>query len=574
MVIDDLLVSFLVLIGVRFIAFLMFMVLFFKYFKSKYLILSLGWLIYMLGPIPDVISNASLTQSLHPFFGFSAATGTSFLMISVILYYRNISLKIIIPIISLIVLVLGLLILILPEISGMLATISQGLFLIGILFLVIINWILFKADKAKGSYFWLCASLVFGLFHAFGFNLFYISVPLSIKFVLTFLINISFLEYFIYMDWEQSSKNLQESDKRYRFIFNTAPVAMFEENFDGVRSIITNYKKQGIKDPEKFFLEHPEEMKKIPHIFEIHEVNQQTLSLFKAETKEELLKNIDKLFLEDTYKALVKSMLHMLNKGGYSSYETVVQTLDGERRDVLINCYYSDKSNLNKNNIISMVDITEKNAVQKELESSLREKEILIQEVHHRVKNNLSIILSILSLQSRNVDDAKRKDLIQSIENRISTMALVHDQLYTNRDLKSIDIADFIRQLTDELHMNIYNEEKPVRIVLEIKPARFNLNLLFPLGMMINEIVSNSFKHAFDNTADPEIRISLSSDKRNYYILSIKDNGEGFSNESDFKDAESSGFIVINALAKQIEAELSVNMENGTEFRLGLKTRK
>jgi two-component sensor histidine kinase len=152
-------------------------------------------------------------------------------------------------------------------------------------------------------------------------------------------------------------------------------------------------------------------------------------------------------------------------------------------------------------------------------------------------------------------------------------MALVHDQLYTSKDLKYIDIPDFIQQLTDEIQINMYNEVKPVRIVLDTIPVRFNFNLLIPLGMLINEIVSNSFKHAFKDVDEPEINIRLYMENENCYALSIRDNGIGVP-EHVFQNAETTGFIIIDALIHQIDADLLINIEKGTEFKLLLPADK
>jgi len=573
-VINDLTISLLVLVGIRFIASLMFIMLFFHHLKIKYLILAVGWLIYMAGPIPDLISSGAVTQNLHPFFGFSAAAGTFFLMISLILYFRDIRPAILIPFIVSVITVMSIVILLFPEVSGTMATLTQGLLLICILILVFMKQTIVKKSKSTQSFFWLCSTLILGLFHAFGFTLIFGTVPLSVRFVMTFMINVSFLELFIYLDWEQSFDMVAESDARYRFLFNTAPVALFEEDCEEVKTILARLKGGRELNTEEFFSRNRDELKKIQFKLNILEVNNQTLSLFEADSREALQNNIDKLFVDDTYNILIKTLHGMLNRAGYSSYETVIRTLKGNTKDVIMSCYYPERVNLDNKTVISMVDITEKNEVQKALEISLREKEVLLQEVHHRVNNNLAIISSILGLQSRAVEDPEMRGLIQSIENRISTMALVHEQLYTCRDLEDIDAGDYIRQLTDGLSINMYNDNKPVHIILELLPVKFSLNILIPLGMYINEIVSNSFKHAFVDTEKPEVRIRLFHENKDNYTLSISDNGVGLSDRLEFYKAESTGFIIIDALAHQIEAELLINNENGTEFQLLLPDSK
>lgn len=570
MVINDLTISLMVLIGIRFIAFLIFILLFFRNFKTRYIVLALGWLIYMIGPIPDLFSNAAETLVLHPLFGFTATVGTFFLMVAVILCFRDVSIKIVISVISILVAGLGAIAIINHEFIGMMTVFAQGVLLICVFVLVIVNSKYLKNSKSNVSFFWLCATLILGLFHAFGFGLIFNDTHISIRFVITCLINVSLLEYFIYLDWEQSFKKLEESDARYRFLFNTAPVALIEEDSTGVMNYLKNIDVKNESDMDEYLKENPEEAKYIPPSMNIKEVNNQTLTLFQADSRKEMLENIDNLFIQETFHTLGESISSMVNGNDYNSFETAVRTIKGEKRDVLVSCYYPESKNLNKKTIISMTDVTEKNEAQKAIEASLKEKEVLLQEVHHRVKNNLAIISSILGMQLLNTENADMKELISSITNRINTMAIVHDELYTNSSLDDIDIPDYIRQLTDGIQIGLFNGSKPIRMILDIAPVRFSINLLIPLGMLINEIVTNSIKHAFSNTEEPQIDVKLFSDDENSYILSIRDNGSGISKDDFYKRSDTTGFTIIDALVNQINAELSINKNNGTEFRLYL----
>ena len=569
MFINDLSISLMVIAGLRFIGFLIFLNLFLQQRHRKYLVLSLGWLIYMLGPIPNIINPEPAGNILHPLFGYSASVGTLFLLISVYLYFREINNILLNVVLIVPAAAIGLLIGFFNPVAGLIATVSQGIFLLVVLYLVIRHGTQFRGEKSGMSFFWLCSTLTFGLIHAFGFTLFFPGLPLSVRFVATFLINISLLEYFIYMDWEQSVKKLRESDERYRFIFNTAPVALIEEDTGRMCRMISTLKSRGIENAESYFLENREELAKLRAELKILEANNRALMLFGAETRAQLENGLDKIFVGDLSFPFVKSLDEGVSSPNrYSTHETVIRTLDDQRRDVIVSCYFPGDNNLNKKSIVSMVDITEKNEIRREIEKSLREKELLLQEVHHRVNNNLAIISSILGLQSRNVEDEKTRDLIQSMENRISTMALVHEQLYRSSDVKNINIASYLRELTEGLQVNLFNVGHSVNIMLDIEPVRCGIDGLIPLGLLVNEIVINAFRHAFRNTNSPCIFINMHRDSENYYLLSIRDNGKGIDRNEFEKLTDSTGFTIIDALVHQLGAEMSIETDGGTDFRI------
>jgi PAS domain S-box-containing protein len=212
-------------------------------------------------------------------------------------------------------------------------------------------------------------------------------------------------------------------------------------------------------------------------------------------------------------------------------------------------------------------DITEIMETQRKLQEALEQKEMLLKEIHHRVKNNLMIISSLLSIQSRFIKDKEALGIFKESQNRAKSMALIHERLYKSTDLKRIDMGDYIRTLANDLfHTYITNNQK-IEIKLDVEDIMVDINTSIPLGLIINEIITNALKHAFPDDMSGTILISFNrlGDKLK---LEVSDDGIGFPKDLDYKNTSSMGLQLVNSLSDQIDAELNVIMEKGTCFQI------
>lgn len=217
--------------------------------------------------------------------------------------------------------------------------------------------------------------------------------------------------------------------------------------------------------------------------------------------------------------------------------------------------------------IISLVDdITDRKLAEDQLHKSLEEKKVLLKEVHHRVKNNMAIISSFLSLQSMSIDDEYVRSLLQSSENRVRSMALIHEHLYKSENLKDINVQRYIDELVMTLLDSYGYGAADINTKIEIIQCKLDIDVLIPFGMLINEIVSNALKHAYSNIESPELFIGLVKGEGDKLILAISDNGVGLPQESEINQKDSIGFMLINGLTKQIDGKMEIRRENGTEY--------
>jgi len=216
-----------------------------------------------------------------------------------------------------------------------------------------------------------------------------------------------------------------------------------------------------------------------------------------------------------------------------------------------------------------LLEIAEHARAEERLKASLGEKEVLLQEIHHRVKNNLQIISSLIALQSRHIADEKMGAVLNDSQNRIRSMALIHEQLYHSEDLARIDFAGYLRNLTNTLLRSYTDTAAAVTLRVETEPVLLSVGTAIPCGLIVNELVSNCLKHAFPRGGKGEIRVGLSRNQENEYILLVADNGQGLPEHLDFRKSQSLGLRLITNLAEsQLRGRLEICSGQGVEVRI------
>ncbi|MDV7186772.1 sensor histidine kinase [Lutibacter sp. TH_r2] len=203
------------------------------------------------------------------------------------------------------------------------------------------------------------------------------------------------------------------------------------------------------------------------------------------------------------------------------------------------------------------------------LEIKEREKDLLLKEVHHRVKNNFQIVSSLLELQTKGIEDEKALELANEGKNRVKSMALIHQKLYQNEN-GLINFDDYIKLLVKEL-TSMYATEKNITTKVNSENMMFDVDTAIPLGLIINELITNSYKYAFNEGENNELNISINKDKDDYYKLIISDNGPGLNEKINLKKVKSLGLRLVNRLVKQLQGKLHQNNTNGAYFEVLFK---
>lgn len=208
--------------------------------------------------------------------------------------------------------------------------------------------------------------------------------------------------------------------------------------------------------------------------------------------------------------------------------------------------------------------------LRKEIKTSLAEKEILLKEIHHRVKNNLMIIYSLLNLQAGYLEDEKSREIFKESQSRARSMALIHERLYLSTDLKLIDFGDYLQTLSAELLHTYATQKEIIELEMNVENIKMDINHAIPLGLISNELITNCFKHAFPNGRNGKVQIDLRKNGGLCEMI-VRDNGVGFPEEIDFRNTNSLGLQMINSLTKQIDGSIDLDNNPGTEFKITFK---
>lgn len=219
--------------------------------------------------------------------------------------------------------------------------------------------------------------------------------------------------------------------------------------------------------------------------------------------------------------------------------------------------------------LASIVDITERRRAQQVLEQALQEKTVLLNEVHHRVKNNLQVITSLLNLQANNADDPRVRDILNESQNRVRAMALTHQLLYERKDFSRVDLGEYIDRLSQLLRGTYRSGSSRVELRLDrpADPVYLDLERAIPCGLLVNELVTNAFKHAFPEPHQGDITIAVSSSDGQVALV-VRDNGVGLPPDFDLATVKSLGLQLVPLLVDQLHGALRIEPDRGAHYRI------
>ena len=335
---------------------------------------------------------------------------------------------------------------------------------------------------------------------------------------------------------KRSEKDLKESERKFREIFNKANdmISVNVMNEDGI--------------PGKFL--------------EVNEVVSKRLGY----TNEELLSMTPSDLVSPEKSDLIQVNAEKLFKKGQNTFEIVLVTKDGKEIPVEVNNHFIDYNGKRVSLAVSR-DITDRKKSEEQLKSSLEEKIVLLREIHHRVNNNLQIISSLFNLQSNYVDE-NSKDILVASQSRVKSMAMIHEKLYQSPDLTRINMKDYIESFVSGLFSLYMVETTAIHLQTDLEDIEMGIDTAIPVGLIINELVTNSLKHAFPAGNEGGI-IEISFRKEGELLtLKIADNGIGLPERRKIETKKSLGLQLVSNLVNQLDGTMMVSGENGTEVKL------
>jgi len=307
---------------------------------------------------------------------------------------------------------------------------------------------------------------------------------------------------------------------------------------------------------------------------EIRYINNNTAKILNKEKVNLVGEPLESLFPPATSKAILKKIQTAIDEERLISDISEVPLEDGKR-------WFSSRINplsrkqkgdddevTTQTALVIATDITEMKKAEEQIYKNLQEKDVLLKEVHHRVKNNMQVISSLLRMQSRFVKDEDSLRMFVESQNRVRSMAIIHEKLYQSDDLANINTRQYITSLMGNL-VHSYKTDSKVTIKMDVQDKLLDVNLAIPVGLIINELVSNSMKYAFSGDAGLiELKMGKAKDK---YELLIRDNGVGFPDGFDPKNSESLGMQLIVALTRQIHGSYKFFNDGGANFLISFQ---
>jgi two-component system sensor kinase len=335
--------------------------------------------------------------------------------------------------------------------------------------------------------------------------------------------------------WIQTHRELRQSEDRYRGIVENIPIMICR--FLPVSGIITY-------------------------------VNTHYCDYF-GKTRDELLGSSFLDMIPDDKREEVKSTFTALTRTNpVASYEHQVEKNGTSRwQHWLDQALFDQEGNLVEYQSMGQ-DITDQKMFQENTNRTLKEKEILLKEIHHRVKNNMQIISSLLSLQSNYIVNSEDKKLFEDSQNRVRSMALVHEKLYKSENLSEIDFEDYINTLVQEIKYTYYELGVNVSISVKAKGVFITIDTAIPCALIVNELLSNSLKYAFPDGRNGAIDIACTINEEGKHVLVFSDNGIGLPGSIDIKNTDTLGLKLVSSLTMQLKGEISHNAENGTVYTI------
>jgi two-component sensor histidine kinase len=217
--------------------------------------------------------------------------------------------------------------------------------------------------------------------------------------------------------------------------------------------------------------------------------------------------------------------------------------------------------------VANLRDVTDRREMEQQLRVSLQEKEILVREVHHRVKNNLQIILSLLNLQAETVQAPQVHEIFMVSKQRVKAIAMIHERLYSSGDLSSVGLCDYLKDLVHTI-VQANRPDGSIAVQVDIPPIRLSVNTAVPCGLIVNELVTNSIKHAFAKGQKGRLKVEVRSAPENRLALLVEDDGRGLPEHIRLEDAKSLGLTIVRTLAKQLGGTVDVQRAAGARFHV------
>ena len=295
--------------------------------------------------------------------------------------------------------------------------------------------------------------------------------------------------------------------------------------------------------------------------------NVQLITKYK---EEELSQMIPSDFVTKQERRKIKNKINKVYEKGNLAVETQFQFKNKKTAPYYMNFLHMKMGK--SSYLVSVgIDISEQKKLEAHIKTNLKEKEVLIKEIHHRVKNNLQVISSLINLQTQHTKNKHTITLFTETQNRIRSMALIHERLYNSETMSEIDFNDYMKRFTKHMLSTYDVQPNQIKLALKLNNIILDINTAIPCGLIVNELISNAIIHAFPGRKDNTITIELKKLSNGKVQICITDNGVGFPEDLDFRSTKTLGLKLVTTLIKQIEGHIHLERHEGTRFEITFK---
>lgn len=304
-----------------------------------------------------------------------------------------------------------------------------------------------------------------------------------------------------------------------------------------------------------------------PDTYEIKDVNETMLEMYGYDRKDVLGTSVQKYSSEENIESQLGDVLSRVKDEGQQTYEWHAKHKSGESFWVEVKARLATIDG--KDQILANVrDLSARKNILVKLKQSLKEQELLLREVHHRVKNNMQVIVSLLNLQAEHTQNDELFEIFRETQNRIRTMALIHEKLFRSDSMASVDFGDYINTLVIDLNSFYTIDSRKIQTHLDLEQMDLDITKAIPCGLIINELITNALKYAFPDKRDGDIWLSVKLVGDGRALVRVRDNGVGIDPNIDFETTPTMGLRIVRILTEQLNGKMIISREGGSQFSL------
>lgn len=358
---------------------------------------------------------------------------------------------------------------------------------------------------------------------------------------------------------------LLQSERHALALFENSPIGLLEEDLSRVKTRFEELSAIGVKDMRGYLDENPSEIKELAACIKILSINQAGIDLLGSSSKDEFTRELTNFLTPKSWEILKEQMIALAEGQTHFADDIPILTISGQVRVFGLNVTVMPGFETSLARVmVSIIDMSDRKLAEDKINSLLREKELLLKEVHHRIKNNMSSISSLLHLQMEAVKTPSAQMALQDAEGRVRSMMVLYDKLYNSSNYNSVSMNDYLPTLLHEI-VGLFQSKIPIKIETHIEDIILPARLLTPLGIILNEMTTNAIKHAFPERSNGKISLT-STHSSNHISILFQDNGIGLPKTASLKGAKGFGMQLIGMLINQINGNLTIQREIGTAY--------